>query len=316
MFLFSFIRPERKLLNYLFLFIFCVIGLYSTLQEKNYYSTQHFADFKGIALKTIEWNEKYGEDNITRTLNITHPYYINYYFTKFNKQINFKQYKLNNDEDLLKLKCILDSAQTPFFLHGVQYADPPYTDDIIQNKYPFITEDIEYNTGGSLKLYGKSDSKTMVKSIKPVLTFFNDFENLNNLGYDPNCITYDTFKSGNKCIKMDSLHEWGPNFRKKISEINGSFDMIQASIWAYVPEDFKDIQLVLSITSKSKETILWTAAKFIYYINKNEWGKITMTLKLDKKLLPDDEIAIYVWNLDKKTLYIDDFGVNFIKSSI
>ena len=70
------------------LLILNIVGIYDTVYRSDYYNTYHFANFKGIAHDFSEWNTKFNNDNITYTININHPYYINYYLCRLNNNID------------------------------------------------------------------------------------------------------------------------------------------------------------------------------------------------------------------------------------
>ncbi|MFH0865420.1 MAG: glycosyltransferase family 39 protein [Bacteroidota bacterium] len=73
-FLFSFIRKEYRIYNYIALAMLIVLGIFSSVFEKDYYSTYHFGEFRDIAKKTTEWNDEYGE----KKYNTCHKYKLSF----------------------------------------------------------------------------------------------------------------------------------------------------------------------------------------------------------------------------------------------
>ena len=77
--------------------------LFSTLIEKKYYSKQHFGVFNKLAVKTVEYSNEFGKENVARTINIHSPFYINYYLDKLNSNVDFELYKITEPEDFQRV---------------------------------------------------------------------------------------------------------------------------------------------------------------------------------------------------------------------
>jgi len=297
-----------------------VIGIGSTVIEKNYYSTYHFGEFRDIASKTIAWNEDAGEKNITRVININSPFYINYYLDKAGKPLSFAMYKNEGREDLHALNKIVQESKTPYFLYAwSSLVDPNETGDIILAKYPYIIKQIDYNGMASITLYSSKDSAQAIPQPKPVFCIFNGFEERQTWDKDTSILTKEKVWKGKYAIKLDARDEYGPAYTSRISRMTDKpFKRVQVSLWAYATGIFKDAQIVATLSFKDDdnqiyEKYFWLSSKFSYFINKNKWGQVFFSFNLPELRSRNDELKIYVWNPDKDPLYIDNFELKLFE---
>ena len=66
------------------------IGLFaSTMIQKDLYGNMHYELFEEVAVDIVNWNEKYGEDNIYTVYNLNNPNYMNFYANQWDKEIDF-----------------------------------------------------------------------------------------------------------------------------------------------------------------------------------------------------------------------------------
>ncbi len=315
-FMFSFVSENKLKLNIVAVFLILIIGTFNTAYTNNFYNTKPFSDFKSVAYKIIDLNKKYGYSNITRTINCTAPYYIDYYFLKKNEKASFVKYKNTGGEDLFILKEILKDCKTPYFLNSSTNADAPEVEDIIMTKYPYIIEHEDY-TYSKVTLYSKIKISNSIKRQTPVFDLINSFENETDFGYDSTRISKNFVEDGLKSFIYDSIHEYGPTFRIKYSEIAKDIKVksYKISLSFYSDVDITDAHIVFQIESdkKSKE---WRANQFKFFNEKGKWNKAFLNSEFPKMMSDNDEIAIYVWNPKKEKFYIDNLEIRFYKEKL
>ncbi len=318
-FIFSFVQSKKKIFNYV-VFIFLVLCLYSTIGEKKYYSTYHFGEFKDIAAKAMEWNDKYGDKNVAKCINVNSPYYINYYLDKAEKPLSFAMYKNEGKKDLHSLNQIVQSSSAPYFLYAwSSITDPNESGDIILAKYPYIIKQIDYNGMAAITLYSKYDSANAIAQPKPVYYIFNGFEDKQTWDKDTSIITTEKVWKGKYSIKLDVRDEYGPACANRIYKMtNKSAKRVQVSLWALATGTFKDAQIVASINFKDDENrvyenYFWLSSKFEYFIEKGKWGQVFFSFTMPVLHSVNDEMKIYVWNPDKQPLYIDNFEMKLFE---
>lgn len=86
------------------------------MAEKKYYSTAHFSEFRGLASRVKELDNKLGEENITKVINVFSPYYIQYYLDYFNHKTSFNQTSILNKEEIQSFHKLVEESKTPYFL--------------------------------------------------------------------------------------------------------------------------------------------------------------------------------------------------------
>jgi hypothetical protein len=313
-FLFSFVQPGKKILNYSALFILLGIGIYSTIGERKYYTTYNFGEFKDVANKIVSWNDEIGNAKITNIINVNSPYYINYYLQKESREINFAMTRNEGMLDLHTLNKIIQNSKTPYLLYAwSSVVDPNETEDMIRAKYPYIIKQINYNNMAAVTLYSMNDSAKAIAQPKPVYYVFNGFEDKQTWDKDTSIITKEKVWKGIYAAKLDSRDEYGPACANRISKLTDlPFKSVHVSLWAYATGSFKDAQVVATMNFKDDENqvyenYFWLSSKFSYFIDKNKWGQVFFSFNLPELRSRNDELKIYVWNPDKQPLYIDNF---------
>ncbi len=312
--LFSFLNPDRKIVNFSAIGILIAIGIFSTIGEKKYYSTYHYAETKGIAKKTIEYNSKYKLENITSVINVTSPYYIDYYLEKYGNTQKFQQYKNDGHTDIIKLSEIIEKSTTPFFLYAWSGVFNPHeTDDLISAKYPYIIENTDYNGLAGIRLYGKIDNGKVIKRKVPVYYVFNGFEDGNAWDKDTSAITTENAKYDKHALKISPKDVYGPSCTNIFSRMNDKpIKNIRVSMWTFCEKIPKDAQIVATISFKDEdnqifENYFWLSSKLEYFVKKGTWGQAFFSFNLPALKSINDELKIYVWNPDKNTIFIDNF---------
>lgn len=299
-FLFSFFDPKKWKLNFTLLGALAVIGIYSTTAEKKFYSTQVFGVFKEVAEKTVEWNEKYGKHNITHTVNVIHPTYIHYYLDRYDNQGGYLIYDISNRQQLGRLAGIVDSTDTEYFMYGWSNNGSPYEIyEIIKQKYPIVVEDQRY-FNSAVTLFQKGPAR---KALTYTGTGFEK-EDKNRLT-DSTFLVQQPVHSGQYAYRMDSLVEFSPTIETTAGELYKDSKFLVLSFWGY-HNDNPNAQLVLSFEGEVKD---WSSVILGNFTGPGSWGQAVLVRKLPEGILPGDPVKIYVWNPDKKTVYIDDIRI-------
>ncbi|MCK4662421.1 MAG: glycosyltransferase family 39 protein [Bacteroidales bacterium] len=316
LFSFSFINIKFPKINYSLLGLYTAILLFSTIIEQKYYQTQHFGEFKKIAQLTEDWSNKYGEENITKTININQPYYINYYLNELGVETTkFKKYDYTDEEELLIYKKIIENSQTPYFLHAWSTKfNPEEIYDLIKTKYPAIIEqEIFFNS--EIKLFGKNPADNIAKEPKPVAEYFEDFEDSTKwTGYIVNTDSACP-RNSKYCYYFNDSVEYGLNYQNKIFDIyRSAFKKIKMSLLCKPIDDIDGVHIALSFHA-GDSVIIWRGRKFDSFIDSDNWTKVFFTFELPKEYKPlrYDYIKIYIWNSKKKNFLIDDFLIRFYK---
>ncbi len=283
----------------------------STIFGNNFYSTQYFAVFKELAQDVIKWNEQYGEKNITRTINVFHPNYIQYYFRKFDKKADFALYEINDPLLISKLKTVVDTASTQYFVYGWSNINhDPVINEIIRNKFPNIVErDSFFNSEITLfsrKSSGESERTTIYQK-----TY--DFEEIKPVGKDSMLVSEDFAHSGTHSIKLDNNTEYSPGITETLGAISSTAGIVNASVWVYLPDTNTIASMVITFEANGKATDWYSVPLKDYTHQPNKWAQIVGSKSIPNGSAANDLMKVYIWNQDKKTLYFDDLEVKVFK---
>jgi hypothetical protein len=315
-FFFSFIKKEYKTYNFIALAVLITIGIFSSTYEKKYYSTPLFGEFRDLAKKTIEWNDRYGEKNLTRVININAPSYINYYFARFDKPTSFSLYKNDGKTDLLKFRKVIESAETPYFLYAWSSVyNPSEVYDMIKAKFPYLIQDIDYNGLAGISLFSLNDSTDALPVKQPDYYIFNGFEDKNTWDKDTSILDTDKVMYGKYSVLLDTNDAYGPSSNNIISEITDKpFSRISVSFWGYAAGTYNDAEIVASLNFRDDnnqiyENYFWVSSKLEYFIDKEKWGQVFFSFTMPKLHSLNDELKIYIWNPGRQSLYIDNIEI-------
>lgn len=310
-FLFSFLPQKINAGTTTLLVIFLFTGIFSTVSGKKYYSTQHFGEFKDVAAKLCAWDEQFGEENVAKALQANNVWYVNYYLKQLHHPVTFVQTKNDGNNDFRKLKQAMDTSSTSYFAYVQTKSVPEEVYDIIQTKYPYVVEDHDYSGLSRVTLFSK-------KAVKPVaekevlFSLKTDMENAAVLGTDSVLQCTSCAKSGRYSLKLDPLHEYGLNIIIPVQKYSGKIPAkIKVSLWAMFPDTSAKVILVVDISSADKKPIFWAGREIQYFLNPNTWNQGFFRCNLPAELKEGDLIKIYLWNPQKKTIFADDFIIDF-----
>jgi uncharacterized membrane protein len=311
-FIFSFIPDVLDdIKTIVILFIVGAVISVSTVFGNNFYSTQHFAVFKELAQDVIKWDDQYGEQNITRTINVFHPNYIQYYMRKYDKKTSFAIYETNSPQLIAKLKTIVDTATTQYFIYGWSniYSDP-VINEIIKSKYPNIVEEDTF-FHSAITLYSKKSNAEPQPKVIYEKSF--DFEEIKPVGKDSQLVSEDFAHSGTHSIKLDNNTEYSPGITESLSTINTIEGIVDASVWVYLPDTSSETSLVITFESNGKVSDWYSVSLKDYAHQPNKWTQVIGSRKIPNAASSADIMKVYIWNKDKNTLYFDDLDVKIYK---
>ncbi|NNF02140.1 MAG: hypothetical protein HKN22_05610, partial [Bacteroidia bacterium] len=150
MFVFAFVPNwTNRYIQFATLTLVIGVGLYSTIWENQFYKKAHFTEFRGLADGIAGFIDEMGDENIAKTININHPYYIQYYFDKMEREVEFDMYQINDPALLSEFADKVNSSDKPYHVHAFSNVyNPPEVEQIIMVNYPYILDkDTFLNSG-------------------------------------------------------------------------------------------------------------------------------------------------------------------------
>jgi hypothetical protein len=284
-FLFSFSAGIPKRLVLVMTSLLLIAGISQTVFINNYYSRQHFGEFRGVARAICSWNQTYGPDNITRAISVNNPWYIEFYMKQENAcETTFSQYDNRGGSDLEALKKILDNADTPLFAYAWTKPVPPEIRDMILARFPCIVETRNFSGLSDATLFaGKNHSSCKNGETKTLFTSSLQTENQDS----------------------GSFPEFFPGYEGRLNELPyDSADQLVATVEARTKEQLSGALLVASFHEDDGETLLWTASKFDLFTLADSISTVRLTIPVQENDLYHKKMKIYVWNPQKTELEI------------
>jgi hypothetical protein len=311
-FIFSFFGEPLNRLNLLLLVFWGLACLSSTVIEKDYYHSQHFGEFRDVAVNVAKWDKEYGADNITRAISVNNSWYIDYYLKQYNCNDRFEQYDNRGGMDLLELKHIVKGSLTPYFLYAWTKPTPLEIEDIIREQYPFIIQKINYDHLSEITLYGRHEPSNGMKPVQPVVEMSNDFEQPGKWGEDTTLVVTNPVHSGFHSYRFDSTVVYGPTFSRTFSQITlHRIRLIKVNVWVINPEPIRNVYLVLSIDAPDGKNMIWFSRNLEYFLDAGSWGQVFLDFEVPEIKSFGDRLKVYIWNDNHQEFYIDDFGIAF-----
>jgi hypothetical protein len=122
----------------------------------------------------------------------------------------------------------------------------------------------------------------------------------------------DVAHSGKFSSKLDSINQFSFGYSNTFNNISDTLPLsVDVDVWVYYPQTGINSSVVLSIDSVGKN-IYWKGIPLKDSISvTNQWKQIKGTFEIPKKIMPTDNIKIYVWSSDKKSFYMDDLKLVF-----
>ncbi len=135
----------------------------------------------------------------------------------------------------------------------------------------------------------------------------------NNLLLKP----YTGAHSGSNATKVDSVSEYsdGLSIVATTKMCNKKNILLKTSFWKYDNQIGSKAKLVVSIEGADEKTYFWRAINETKTNSTVAWEKEIGAVELPKIKTETDKIKIYLWNLGKKQILIDDVVVDFIIES-
>ncbi len=318
---FSFVPyPSNIKRLYSLLFLFLAVGVFSTIFLKRFYSTHRFGVLKEIAVKAIEYQNKYGEENITKTINIGHPYFIGYYLEKYNAAVDYipfdtentlHRFRNNGREELRGFQRIVEDSDTEYFLYQWSSKYSPYEIlPIIKDKYPYLLER-EHYFNAETYLFSKESNENTIKEDYLYVSEYA-FENSSNdwKGSDE-YITSKKAYSGKFSEMLTKENKYSHTYSNRVGDIlTTKENIVNVTVMGNFENIDSEASLVIALSRPDGESYAWNGMNFSYFIkNPNEWTKVYNSVRFHNIRSSDDIISVYVWNSSGKPLYIDEIKI-------
>lgn len=304
--LFSFPFWQTDKVRSALLAILALALIASTFVQNRYYGRQHFGEFRDIAAKIVDWDNQYGESNITRAISVNNPFYIEYYLKKHNANPTFLQYDNRGGRDLFELKAILQHSHTPYFAYGWTKMVPYETHDLIRFYYPYTLHHYDYEGLSAVTLFSKKPEGSLPEPV-PDFRISSNFGPLNLWHTPASALDSSEVYSGKFSIRLSEYLEFGPTFSSPAGDVKvAEGSVVKARAMIKTREESSKILLVMTLEQWDSPIYSWVASSVSNYAVPDEWSPVFLTVPVRELKSTRDILKIYLWNPGKEDCYVDE----------
>jgi hypothetical protein len=162
----------------------------------------------------------------------------------------------------------------------------------------------------NIKLYDLREFTIPEHSQTVLFSTLNDFENLVPFWkQDGQDLSTDIKYAG---AKSNRVTRFSSTFEYPLDSLQGESShglLVQCSLFFYA-EDKTNASIIVSLENGA-DTYFWKALEIDRYIKAySNWWPLTFDVTIPQKdFKSESNLKIYVWNNDKQTVYIDNFGI-------
>jgi 4-amino-4-deoxy-L-arabinose transferase-like glycosyltransferase len=230
------------------------------------------------------------------------------YYSRFDKNNNvefldFREFK--NDTADKRKKLLLLNWYTQY-LSKTENEDLPYYARHISSDNKLIFQDRQLN----IYIYEMEHVLLPEQTGATLLYTFNDFENkVTYWAQDDSDITDEIFHEGNR---SNRVREFSSTFEYPVDSLksdNASQIIISCSLYCHLSER-SEAKLVVSAEDAS-EAYFWQAQPIDRYVKAyGNWWLVKYEIAIEiKALKKNSKLKVYLWNINKRNIYIDDFEI-------
>jgi uncharacterized membrane protein len=294
-----------------------ISGIYTVKAVNNFKPEEQFGTFSKLAERIIEVDNTYGANNITHTMNIVNPFYLDYYLNPQQHPNHFVMWQNKGREELSAFKKIVENSSTDYFLYCWTNSDNPQElHEIIKERYPFL---IERNWWFNSEFYLYARHQEQNYDLDTIHFYTRqDYES----EHPAWSLVYERLDSVN--YRFGKHCEWlapGFNYSSTYSNIvqnvvTETSDIFHASVWFRLVGDSSDAQLAVSIQNNA-DVYLWRSTPLrIFEIKKGDWNLAYLSFRLPEFKTQQDELRVYVTQgNDSQGVYLDNLSIKLTKGN-
>jgi len=289
-------------------FAVLLITMVSTVVDKKYYSTHHFARFREVAQQMALYVEKFGTEHTDVTANVIHPDYIHYYADRYSPGMNFLQYICNKEEDYAELNRIVQSSRARFFVHGwANNYNAPETEMIIRSRFPWLAaRDSFFNSG--VIVFSKDSAAGLIRQMSSLYEVANGFES-SSWENDQYFRTDSIAATGNWSLHMRPEFEYSSGIKRTAADLGIQRGVLLELQLSFLSSSaLRDAKAVISI-ERNGQSVLWRGIRLGAFQpdESGQWAPFFMGYRIQEDVLPGDMVAIYCYNPSREEFWLDEF---------
>ena len=298
-FIFSYLPKLSKLWLTISLLTIMFIGSTSLIYGREHYKIFYKSGFNESAKAIVNFTKSHNRNDALIIANVFYPFYIDYYFNKYNSPIKCDIYDLSKETIKAKeFDSLISHTDKKYILLANLKHTPFEYISIIEKYFPVLTYYDEGN-GYEMYIYSRYTPKSVNIIDRKIkysykLNFNDSLQNKKNKG-----------------LKINRNQEFSPGFKINTDSLNlNGFEFVYFS--ASISSDSSNINplLVFSVENNNK-TIYWHSRSSSDFIDTNKKAnKIILGIRMTSTKLPQKGAIIkaYVWNNNKNNFYINNLS--------
>jgi hypothetical protein len=299
---------------------------------KPFHLTDHFGRLRELVSTTIDWQERFGAGNVSVVYNVDAPYFVNYYYDKFEKKPEHILATIANGfSELRDFRKLVQSSTGDYFIYGWSTrSSPPEALEIIREKYPVLLSK-RYWFNSAVYVFGKIQLAGMDGKDPEIFSTLNEFvppdtirrfETVIKPG-DPFKLVADwkpavkpeSFEEGVPCafgsacfIQLDSSQIYTPGLRMRLGDVIHNPDnavLFSAGIMLLDPN--AHAQLVIEFEREGKQ-LHWYGMETSAQTEPvaGFWQPVYFGIPLPADLRTTDVLHVYCYSMDGKAILVDN----------
>jgi hypothetical protein len=146
------------------------------------------------------------------------------------------------------------------------------------------------------------------------MVYFNDFENTK--GWIPLYLNKEPHHSGSFSNKLDTNNRFGATFQLKLKDISErKIKKLKVCFWVLLNAENATSKFVVEVKDKDKNKVFYLAKNIDETVKTTKkWTKVDyeFTFPDENCKLGENTISMYVWDLGKSDIFVDDERVEFV----
>ena len=284
-----------------------LVNILTLVFKREHYKVLYKQPFEHVVQSALALNHKYPGD--VMMMNNYIPYYTEYYFRKFNKEVPYITVR-NKEWSIVQFDSVINNVkQQRIITCGL---DIDYF-QITRKYFPYLTA---YDRGFTFEEYtfSKCDNDS-TNSIKPFNIAFTDFKTtIGKWSINTDRVINDTIEHLWYYHKL-AEEKFGPSCNFPISDVTDSkYVFVDVSARINPLTDSCSAVLVVQI-EEDDEMIFWKAVNFKEFVlEKGKWQDVYLTVNLqgilkNKMDIKSYDFKAFIWNPRKENFLISDMQV-------
>ncbi len=303
LFTFYYFTRIKKQFQHLFIILFAAILLLIPFEMITYAQQVKYRKQRKLVTEQVLENHR---DYIVISNEVQKRllgYYTGFDIDQSNRFLSYKEFEADTAIGGKKLMLLSDYTR---YLSGMSHKNLPYYASHISAKNELVFENKELN----IVLYELREFTIPEHSQTVLLSTLNDFENAVPFwNQDNQDLSTDIKYAGTKSTRVT---QFSSTFEYPLDSLQGEDYhglLVQCSLFFYA-EDKTNAKIIVSLENNDG-TYFWKALDLDKYIKAySNWWPVSFNVSIPQKdFKSESSLQVYVWNNDKQTVYIDNFGI-------